>query len=92
MKKNENSNKGLQNRDIELRKSENTVRTVKSCPFCHSTVVSHRKWKGDYWCRNCQESFKGPVFKQIKDRRNELPVPPTLRRQHLTEQTDEIWG
>jgi ribosomal protein L37AE/L43A len=79
MKKNENSNKGLQNRDTELRKGETAVRTVKSCPFCHSTVVSHRKWTGDYKCNNCYECFKGPVFKQIKDRRGELPVPPILR-------------
>lgn len=80
MQEDKNSSKGLQNCNIELRKEEPAFRTVKSCPNCHSIAVTYRKWKGDYWCRNCQHIFKGPVFKQIKDRRNELPVPPTLRK------------
>jgi ribosomal protein L37AE/L43A len=75
-----NSSKGSQNYDIELKMEEPTFRTVKSCPNCHSIAVTYRKWKRDYWCRNCQNRFKGPVFKQIKDRRNELPVPPILRK------------
>lgn len=75
-----NSSKDLQNCDIELKKEEHAFRTVKSCPNCHSIAVTYRKWKRDYCCRNYQESFKDPVFKQIKDRRNELPVPPTLRK------------
>ncbi len=75
-----NSSKDLQNCDIELKKEEPAFRTVKSCPNCQSIAVMYRKWKRDYWCRNCQENFKDPVFKQIKDRRNELPVPPTLRK------------
>jgi ribosomal protein L37AE/L43A len=73
-------NKELHNLGIELRKEESAFRTVKSCPFCHSTAISHRKWAGDYTCNNCYEYFKNPVFKQIKDRRDELPIPPTLRR------------
>jgi len=75
-----NSSKDLQNCEIELKKEEPAFRTVKSCPNCQSIAVTYRKWKRDYWCRNCQENFKDPVFKQIKDRRNELPVPPTLRK------------
>jgi ribosomal protein L37AE/L43A len=75
-----NSSKDLQNCDIELKKEEPSFRTVKSCPNCHSIIVTYRKWKGAYWCGNCQESFKDPVFKQIKDRRNELPIPPTLKK------------
>ena len=74
------SSKGSQNFDIELRKEEPALRTVKSCPNCHSISVSYRKWKRDYCCINCNEIFKEPVFKQIKDRRNQLPVPPTLRK------------
>jgi len=80
MQKETNSSKDLQNCDIELKKEEHAFRTVKSCPNCHSIAVTYRKWKRDYCCRNYQESFKDPVFKQIKDRRNELPVPPTLRK------------
>ncbi len=80
MQEEKNSSKDLQNWYIELRKKEPAFRTVKSCPNCHSIAVTYRKWKGDYCCRNCLEIFKDPVFKQIKDRRNELPVPPTLRK------------
>ena len=80
MQKEKNPSKRLQNCDIELKKEEPAFRIVKSCPNCYSMSVTYRKWKGDYYCRNCQESFKGPVFKQIKDRRNELPIPPTLRK------------
>lgn len=80
MQEENNSNKGSQNYDNELKKEEPALRTVKSCPNCHSISVSYRKWKGDYSCINCQKIFKEPAFKQIKDRRNELPVPPTLRK------------
>ena len=73
------SSKSLQNWDIDLRKEEPAFRTVKSCPFCRNISVSHRRGKGDYICSNCQNNFKDPVLKQIKDRRNELPMPPTLR-------------
>jgi ribosomal protein L37AE/L43A len=85
-----NSSKDLQNCDIELKKEEPVFRTVKSCPSCHSIAVTYRKWKGAYWCGKCQNIFKDPVFKQIKDRRNELHVPPTLRKQRITEQKDKI--
>jgi hypothetical protein len=80
MQEDKNSIKGLQNWDNELRKEVHAFRTVKSCPNCHSISVMYRKWKGDYWCKNCQQIFKDPVFKQIKDRRNKLPIPPTLRK------------
>jgi predicted RNA-binding Zn-ribbon protein involved in translation (DUF1610 family) len=80
MQEERNSNKGSQNCDIELRKKELSFITVKSCPNCHSISVMSRRWKRAYWCRNCKFIFKDPVFKQIKDRRNELPVPPTLMK------------
>ena len=80
MQEKQNSSKNLENCYIELRKEECAFRTVKSCPNCHSIAVTYRKWKRDYCCRNCLEIFKDPVFKQIKDRRNKLPVPPTLRK------------
>jgi hypothetical protein len=83
MQEENNSNKGSQNFDIESRKGEPALRTVKSCPNCRSIAVSYRKWKRDYCCKNCSEIFKEPVFKQIKDRRNELPVPPTFRKTAL---------
>jgi len=84
-----NSSKDLQNCDIGLKKEEPAFRTVKSCPNCHSIAVTYRKWKGAYWCGNCQNIFKDPVFKQIKDRRNELPVPPTLRKTAHLKQMDK---
>ena len=74
------SNKDLQNFDVELRTEKPAFRTAKSCPNCYSIAVTYRKWKRDYRCNNCFEYFKAPVFKQIKDRRNELSVPPTLRK------------
>jgi len=80
MQEEKNPSKSLQNRDIDLRKEEPAFRTVKSCPFCRNISVSHRRGKGDYKCSNCQKSFKDPVLKQIKDRRNQLSVPPTLRK------------
>ena len=67
----------LQGMNIELDKG---FRIVKSCPLCHSTAVSRQKFKGNYRCNNCDRFFKDPVFKQIKDRRKELPVPPALRK------------
>jgi hypothetical protein len=79
MQEERNLNKGLKC-DTELSEEEPAFRNVKSCPKCHSIAVTYRKWKRDYCCRNCLGSFKDPVFKQIKDRRNELPIPPTLRR------------
>jgi hypothetical protein len=88
MQEDQNSNKVI-NTDIELSEEEPAFRTVKSCPKCHSIAVTYRKWKRDYCCRNCLESFNNPVFKQIKDRRNELPIPLTLRRTVFTEQTDK---
>jgi hypothetical protein len=42
--------------------------------------VTYQKWKRAYICNNCGQYFKDPVFKQIKDRRKELPVPPALRK------------
>ena len=83
MQEEKNLNKGSWNRNIEFRKDETAFRTVKSCPNCHSISVSYRKLKRDYFCINCNEIFKDPVFKQIKDRRNELPMPPTLRKTAL---------
>ena len=80
MQEEKNPSKSLQNWDIDLRKEEPAFRTVKSCPFCRNLSVSHRRGKGDYICSNCQKNFNEPVLKQIKDRRNELPVPPTLRK------------
>jgi len=80
MPEEQNSNKDLENCYVELRKEELAFRTVKSCPNCHSIGVTYRKWKRDYCCSNCLGSFKDPVFKQIKDRRKELPVPPTLKK------------
>ena len=67
----------LQDMNIELEKG---FRIVKSCPSCHSTAVSRQKFKGNYRCNHCDRCFKGPVFEHIKDRRCELPIPPTLRR------------
>ena len=80
MQEKQNSSKDLEHCYIELRKEEPAFRTVKSCPNCHSIAVTYRKWKRDYCCRNCLQIFKDPIFKQIKDRRNKLPVPPTLRK------------
>jgi ribosomal protein L37AE/L43A len=80
MQEEKSSSKSLQNRDINLRREEPAFRTVKSCPFCQNISVSHRRGKRDYICSNCQKSFKDPVLKQIKDRRNQLSVPPTLRK------------
>jgi ribosomal protein S27E len=80
MQEEKSSNKRLQNCDVKLRTEEPAFRTVKSCPNCHSIVVMYQKWKGAYRCNNCGQYFKDPVFKQIKDRRNELPVPPTLKK------------
>lgn len=74
------SSKGLHNFDFKLGMEEPAFRTVKSCPNCHSIVVTYQKWKGNYRCNNCCQYFKDPVFKQIKDRRKELPVPPTLKK------------
>ncbi len=79
MQEQKDTSNNLQNWDIDLRKEEPAFRTVKSCPFCRTVSVSHRRRKGDYVCSNCQKNFNEPVLKQIKDRRNELPVPPTLR-------------
>ncbi len=87
MKEVRNLNKGSHNLNVELGIEEPTFRTVKSCPNCHSIGVTYRKTIGDYSCKNCQINFNFPVLKQIKDRRNKLPVPPTLRKQQLTEQT-----
>lgn len=89
MQREANTSEDFQNCDKELKDEKPFLRTVKSCPKCRSIRVTYRKWKRDYCCRNCLESFKDPVFKQIKDRRNILPVPPTLKGQHITEQTDE---
>jgi hypothetical protein len=89
MQEEKNSNKGSQNCDIELRNEEPALINVKSCPNCQSISVTYRKWKGDYCCINCHKSFKDPVFKQVKDRRNELPIPRTLRKTALTEQADK---
>ena len=55
-------------------------RNVKSCPNCHSISIAHRRRKGYYQCNLCLEKFNDPVFKQIKDRRSFLAVPPTLRK------------
>ena len=70
----------LHDMNIELEKG---FRIVKSCPLCHSTAVSRQKFKGNYRCTNCDRCFKDPVFKQIKDRRYELPIPPTLLRKKI---------
>ena len=80
MQEERNSSKYLHNCYIELRKEETAFRTVKSCPHCHSITVTYQKWKRDYRCNNFYQYFKDPVFKQIKDRRNELPIPPTLKK------------
>jgi ribosomal protein L37AE/L43A len=55
-------------------------RNVKSCPNCQSASIVHRKRKGYYQCNICLEKFHDPVFKQIKDRRSFLAVPPILRK------------
>lgn len=57
MQEENNSSKGSQNCDIELRKEEPALRTVKSCPNCHSISVSYRKWKGYYCCMNCHKTW-----------------------------------
>ena len=80
MQEEKDPSKSLKNWDIDLRKEEPAFRTVKSCPFCRNISVSHRRRKGDYICSSCQRDFKEPVLKQIKDRRNKLHVPPTLRK------------
>ena len=68
-------NTGLQNGDYEL-----GFRETKVCPYCHSGQITYRKYKRNYTCRNCAEEFSEPRIKQVKDKRNELPLPPILRR------------
>jgi len=80
MQEEKSSSKGFQNCDVNLKTEEPAFRIVKSCPKCHSIVVTYQKWKRAYICNNCDQYFKDPVFKQIKDRRKELPVPPALRK------------
>jgi len=80
MQEEKNPSKNLQNWGIDLRKKGPAFRSVKSCPFCQNVSVSHRRGKGDYICSSCRKNFSEPVLKQIKDRRNQLPVPPILRK------------
>jgi ribosomal protein L37AE/L43A len=88
MREEPNPDDSLQDMNIELEKG---FRIVKSCPLCHSTAVSRQKFKGNYRCNNCDRCFKDPVFKQIKDRRYELPIPPTLlRKKKMTVQADKV--
>jgi uncharacterized protein (DUF983 family) len=68
-------NTGLQNGDYEL-----GFRETKVCPYCHSGQITYRKYKLNYTCRNCVEEFSEPMMKQVNDRRNELPLPPILRK------------
>jgi hypothetical protein len=66
-------NQGLMNNELSLR-------NTKVCPCCLNFQINYRKRKRNYICRNCAEEFNIPVLKQIKDRRNELPIPPSLRK------------
>jgi ribosomal protein S27AE len=66
MQREQNTSKDLHDFDNELNEEKTVFRTVKSCPKCHSIIVTHRKWRRDYCCRNCLESFKDPVFKQLR--------------------------
>jgi hypothetical protein len=80
MQEEKSSSKGFQNFDVNLETEEPAFRIVKSCPKCHSIVVTYQKWKRAYICNKCGQYFKDPIFKQIKDRRKELPVPPALMK------------
>jgi len=75
MQKEKTPNTGLHNGDYEL-----GFRESKVCPYCNTGQINYRKYKKSYACRNCAEEFIKPIIKQVKDRRKELPVPPTLRR------------
>jgi len=75
MKKEKTPNTGLHNGDYRL-----GFRESKVCPYCNSGQIYYRKYKINYICTNCAEEFNKPIIKQVKDRRNELPVPPILRR------------
>jgi len=66
MQEKKSSSKDFQNCDVNLKTEEPAVRIVKSCPKCHSIVVTYQKWKRAYRCNNCDQYFKDPVFKQIK--------------------------
>jgi hypothetical protein len=75
MKEEKTSSRGSQNGDYEL-----GFRESKVCPYCNTGQINYRKYKRNYTCRNCMEEFSEPMIKQVKDRRNELPLPPILRR------------
>ena len=75
MQKAKTPNTGLQSKNNNL-----NLRNSKVCPYCHSGQIMYRKYKRNYTCRNCSEEFSEPIMKQVKDRRNELPLPPILRR------------
>jgi ribosomal protein L37AE/L43A len=75
MQKEKTPSKTLPNKN-----NESSLRKLKACPYCHSCQIEYRKLKGYYICRNCAEEFNEPTIKQVKDRRDELPIPPTLRR------------
>jgi len=75
MQKEKTPSTGLYNGDYEL-----GFRESKVCPHCNSGQITYRKYKRNYTCRNCAEEFSEPRMKQVKDRRNELPVPPILRK------------
>jgi ribosomal protein L37AE/L43A len=83
MKEERNPNKGLQSGDIE-----SSLRKLKACPYCHSCQIEYRKFKGYYICRNCAEKFNKPTIKQVKDRRDSLPIPLALR-QRRSEHCDQ---
>jgi DNA-directed RNA polymerase subunit M/transcription elongation factor TFIIS len=89
MQEEKSSSKGFQNFDVNLKTEEPAFRIVKSCPKCHSIVVTYQKWKRAYICNNCGQYFKDPVFKQIKDRRKELPIPPALRKRAYDREADK---
>jgi ribosomal protein S27E len=75
MQKEKTPSKSLQNGN-----NESSLRKMKACPYCNNCQIEYRKFKGYYICRNCAEEFNEPMIKQVKDRRNELPVPPALRK------------
>ena len=67
-------------RDLWNENNELNLRNSKVCPCCHSCQIIYRKYKRNYTCRNCGDEFNIPIMKQVKDTRDKLPIPPTLRK------------
>jgi len=62
-----------------MQATENELRTVKLCPYCSNRDIRKVKIRQSYRCASCKRLFTIPAIAKVADKRNNLPVPPSLR-------------